>query len=483
LHINREQLITMKTFIHRDSANKIYQLQEITSSIKKTLLDLSNQEFWIRAHLIAPRSVASYKNYYCELTDVDEQGTIIAQIRAIIWQGEYNQILGKLRDAGMPDALQDNSEVCVLCAVRYHEVYGLSLNIYDIDPSFGESQINLNRRQIIEKLSRENILKKNTETYLTHAPLRIGLITRKESAAYNDFTKTLFSSAFSFQVILADCTMQGENTKRETVSAIKLLAKAKVDVICIVRGGGSQLDLAWFDNEQIARSISKCLVPVWVGIGHEIDTCVLDVVAHSSFKTPTAVAEVLVNTLQELLHGLELDVGRLRNTVDWRMELSSRELSRKSLGARNGFRKQYELVLQQFTNSTLKIKSQFEECFNSKKMFLDNKNQKLCHLCDWSLNSSSKRLISTSSHINLPRYLKIFAERKVNLINMERQLNAMMPTRIFRKGYTITRNVRSEILRSVTQLQQDEAIETQFVDGYARSVVRKTEDTGNETQN
>ena len=471
----------MESFIHRDPVNKIYHLLEITLSIKKSLLDLSNQEFWIRAHLIAPKSTASYGNYYCELTDVDEQGNIIAQIRAIIWQREYNQILSKLRDAGMPDALQDNSEVCVLCAVRYHEVYGLSLNIYDIDPSFGESQINLNRRQIIEKLSRENVLKKNTGTYLPSAPLRIGLITRKESAAYNDFTKTLFNSPFSFQVIFADCTMQGENTERETVSAIRLLAKAKVDVICIVRGGGSQLDLAWFDNEQIARSIIKCQIPVWVGIGHEIDTGVLDVVAHSSYKTPTAVAEFLVNTLQELLHGLDITADRLQNTVDWRLELSSRELSRMAQGSHNGFRKQYELVLQQFTNSTLKIKSQFKECFNRKKMFLDNKSQKLCNLCDWSLNSSSKRLIATCSHINLPRYLKIVAERKVNLTNKKKQLKAIMPDQILSKGYTITRNLRSEILRSIKQLQQDEAIETQFIDGYARSIVQKREGTDNET--
>ncbi len=471
----------MELNIHRDSANKVYQLKEITSLIKESLLDLSSQEFWIRAHLIAQRTATSYRHYYCELTDVDEQGNRTAQIRAVIWQSEYNQILNKLRQAGMPDALQDNSEVCVLCAVRYHEVYGLSLNIYDIDPLFGESQIDLNRRQIIEKLSKEGVLKKNTETYLTAAPLRMGLITRQESAAYNDFTKTLFNSPFSFQVVVADCTMQGENTKKETVLAIKHLAKAKVDVICIVRGGGSQLDLAWFDNEQIARSIINCRIPVWVGIGHEIDTGVLDVVAHSSFKTPTAVAEFLVTTLQSLLNRLEFAAERLQNTVNWRMELSDRELSRKSQGALNGFRKQHELVLQQFTNSTLKVKSQFEDCFNSKEVFLNSKNQEIRHLCDLSLNSSSKRLTVTCSHINLLRYLKIVSERKMNLINRERQLKAIMPDWILRKGYTITRNLRSEILRSIKQLQQDESIETQFTDGFIRSIVRKREDTDNET--
>jgi len=473
----------MESYLHLTPENKVYKLKEITSLIRESLLDLSSEEFWVRAHLIVPRKTTSYRNFYCELTDVDELGNKTAQIKAIIWQSEYNQILNKLREAGMPDALQDNSEVCVLCSVRYHEVYGLGLNIYDIDLSFGESQINFNRRQIIEKLSGEGVLKKNTETYLTDAPLRIGLVTREESAAYNDFTKTLFNSPFSFQIIFADCPMQGKNTERETASAVRLLAKAKVDVICIVRGGGSQLDLAWFDNEQIARSIIRCPIPVWVGIGHEIDTGVLDVVAHSSFKTPTAVAEVLVNTLQELLHSLELTAGRLHSTVDWRMELSGHELSRMTLGARNGFRKQHELVQQQFYNRSLKIKSQFEECFNSKEMFLDNKNQKICHLCNWSLNSSSKHLIATCRHISLPRYLKIVAERQGHLVERERQLFMLMPDQILRKGYTITRNLRSEILRSITQLQENETIETQFIDGHARTIVQEMEDTGNETEN
>ncbi|MCD6599067.1 MAG: exodeoxyribonuclease VII large subunit [Dehalococcoidia bacterium] len=473
----------MESYFHLEPENKVYRLQEITSLIKQSLLDLSSREFWIRAHLIVPKSSATYRNYYCELIDVDELGSKTAQIRAIIWQPEYSKILNKLRRAGMPDALQDNSEVCVLCAVRYHEVYGLNLNIYDIDPSFGESQIDLNRRQIIEKLSKENVLKKNAETYLAVAPLRIGLITREESAAYNDFTKTLFNSPFSFKVIVADCTMQGESTESETVSAVRFLTKTKVDVICIVRGGGSQLDLAWFDNERIARSIINCPIPVWVGMGHEIDTGVLDVVAHSSFKTPTAVAEALVNTLQELLHSLEFASERLQNTVDRRLELSGRELSRMILGACNGFRKQQELVQQRFSNGTLRVSSQFEERFSSKEIFLDNANQELRRLCDWSLNVSSRRLIATCKHITLPRYLKILAEWQRRLAERERQLLMLMPEQILRKGYTITRNLRSEIVRSIAQLQGSEVIETQFIDGYVRSIVQKTEDTGNETEN
>jgi exodeoxyribonuclease VII large subunit len=458
-----------------------YNLREITSLIKESLLDLSGNEFWVQAHLIADRGALRSGHYYGELMDIDEAGNQIARIRITIWRHNYNRIIEKLHEAGMPDALKSDSEVCVLCSVRYHEVYGLSLDVFDIDPSFGESHIGRNRRLIVEKLTEENILKKNAEAHLPVAPQRLGLITSKESAAYNDFVKTLFNSAFSFQVILADCAMQGEETERGVVSSIQLLCEARVEMICIVRGGGSQADLAWFDNEEIARAIINCPMPVWVGIGHEIDAGVLDVVAHSSFKTPTAVAEALVGRLKELQGRLQIDVSRLQQIVDRQMALSIQLLRRKIVGALNGFRKQYELTQQQFTNDALKTRSSFRECFSSKKVTLDNRSQRLRDLYFWSLDSSTRQLEEKSARIQLPRYLKILIDKEVNLVNKEKHFNAMMPAQILKKGYTMTSNLRGEVLRSITQLQKNEAIKTQFIDGYAKSIVQEMEDVSHGT--
>jgi exodeoxyribonuclease VII large subunit len=455
-----------------------YNLREITSLIKESLLDLSGTEFWVQAHLIADRGTLRSGHYYGELMDVDEAGNQIARIRITIWRHNYNRIIEKLREAGMPDALQSDSEVCALCSVRYHEVYGLSLDVFDIDPFFGESHIDRNRRLIVEKLTKENILKKNAEACLPVAPQRLGLITSKESAAYNDFVKTLFNSAFSFQVILADCPMQGEETERGVVSSIQLLCEAGVEIICIVRGGGSQADLAGFDNEEIARAIINCPMPVWVGIGHEIDTGVLDVVAHSSFKTPTSVAEALVSRLKELQSRLEIAANRLQHIVDRQMALSSQLLHRKIVGALNGFRKQYELKQQQFTNDTLKTRVSSRECFSSKKVTLSNKSQRLRDLYFWSLDSNSRQLKENSNRIQLPRYLKVLIDKEVHLVSKEKHFIAMMPAQILKRGYTMTRNLRGEILRSIAQVQKNETIKTQFVDGYAQSIVQEMEDVG-----
>jgi len=240
---------------------EILRLYDITKLIKSSLLDLTSQKFWVKAHLHVNRAGLKGGHFYCDLVDVDDRGNQIAKIRGTIWNSRYNAIMRKLKDAGFPNALQDNSEICVLCSVRFHDLFGLSLDISDVDPTFGEAQINRNRRMIIEILTKEGILKKNADTFLPMAPLKIGLISSKDSAAYNDFTKTLFNSTFSFKVIFAEASMQGEKTESDITSSIDLLERVNPDVICIIRGGGSQADLAWFDNENIARRIINCSIP------------------------------------------------------------------------------------------------------------------------------------------------------------------------------------------------------------------------------
>ena len=452
---------------------RIYLLREITNLIKDALLELSGYEFWVRAHLIAARWEQRSGHYYCELMDVDAAGETIARMRAIIWRHNYMKITKKLQTLGIPDALKDNSEVCVLCAVRYHEIYGLSLDIYDIDPTFGESWINLNRRQILEKLTKEGILNKNKETYLPVASLRIGLITSKESAAYNDFTKSILASPFSFQVIFADCPMQGEDMEQGLVSSLQQLSWAQVDVICIVRGGGSQADLAWFDNEQIARAVLDCPIPVWVGIGHEIDIGVLDFIAHTSCKTPTAVAETLVQRIQELVIILKAADDQLQHIVDRRVATEEQLLQKNIYGAMMGFRKQFELASAQLDNSIMGVRSSFERVFINEKANIEGKVQRLHDRSAWLLDTKQESFEERCNRLQLSRYLHIVADKQASLDDRGRHLDAMLPGQVLKRGYTITRDNRGQIMKSVTQIKEDDSIETQFTDGTATSVVTK----------
>jgi len=153
--------------------------------------------------------------------------------------------------------------------------------------------------------------------------------------------------------------MQGEKTESDITSSIDLLERVNPDVICIIRGGGSQADLAWFDNENIARRIINCSIPVWVGIGHEIDLGVLDLVAHSSHKTPTAVAETLVSSLQELSIRLDTAYDRLKNITQRVIALLESNLQRNIQGSVNTLRTYYSLLEGKIKNSTLQAESKF----------------------------------------------------------------------------------------------------------------------------
>jgi len=503
-------------------ARKFYRLSDITSQIEASLLDLSKSNLWVRAHLLTQRGGIKGKHFYCELVDVDEYGNQLAKMRATIWKSSYLSILRKLEMAGFPEALEDNTEVCVLCAVRYHNVYGLSLNIIDIDPTFGESQIDKNRRLMIEKLSSEGILKENAKTRVAVASLNIGLIASKDTASYCDFTKTLLASDYSFRIVLADCTMQGARTESDVIEAITALAKAKVDIICIVRGGGSQTDLAWFDNENIARTIIRCPVPVWVGIGHEIDKGVLDVVAHSSLKTPTAVAEALVSRVQDLFVGLNTYRECLVNCTERILATAKQDLNRNLDGAINGYQKLYGLTRERlekkmiYTSSVFSgdlsrrengitlfsinlqkevyalfkqkdialshnmrlLTDSFNRCGRDNMNWIIKKGDFLNSACGRLLESKGNVLSTQVSRYKLPRYLRAVSEKE-NFLNQHNQrLASLRPENVLKRGYSLTRDLQGKTITSVQRVGIGDEIQTIFSDGHAESVVRSKGEEG-----
>jgi exodeoxyribonuclease VII large subunit len=328
---------------------KAFRLRSVTARLKDILLESTRKIFWVRAQLVPDKGNRRSGHFFGELVDVDDNGQTVARMRVVIWRAEYETVKQKLINDGQPDALDGNREICALCSVRFHAVYGLQLQIFDVDPNFRESHLDRNRRQILEKLQKEGLLEKNKATVLPAAPLRIGLITSANSAACADFTKTLGGSPFAFRVLLAPCAMQGQGTSRDVVSAITALVHLHADVICVVRGGGSPLDLAWFDHEAIGHAIACCPVPVWVGIGHELDITVPGFVAHARHKTPTAVAEALVERIRALDSDLFLARARLVEGCDRCINLAERSIEQNRNGFQQGSRKHLQIHTERFS--------------------------------------------------------------------------------------------------------------------------------------
>jgi exodeoxyribonuclease VII large subunit len=153
-------------------SQKIWPLRRVTAGIKHLLLKATESQIWIRAHLVIDKAGSKSGHLYCELVDLDEKGRTVARMKAVIWKSNYDAISRKCREAGQPKALTDNQEICALCTVSYHKVYGLSLQIHDVDPSFGEAQLDHNRRLILEGLARDGLLDLNRQIAVPAASLR-----------------------------------------------------------------------------------------------------------------------------------------------------------------------------------------------------------------------------------------------------------------------------------------------------------------------
>ncbi len=252
-------------------------------------------------------------HWYFSLVDNEGSGAQRASLNAIMWKRTVDGLFGKrgrLARSGFEPG--DGVVWRVLVKPDFYAPHGkLNFVIQDVDPSFTLGSLDRERREVLARLEREGAHEWNKAVALADVPLRIGVITSQGSAAHHDVMEGLTNSGLGFEVLFCDARMQGADTTRTVRGAIASLERLAPDVIIVARGGGSRLDLSWFDKEDVARAIASCSVPVLTGIGHEIDTSVADIVAHSSFKTPTGAAEFLVERVSNVALELEGSFERI----------------------------------------------------------------------------------------------------------------------------------------------------------------------------
>ena len=232
---------------------------------------------------------------YFELVEKDSRRErVAARIDVALFKGNAPTINTRLRE--VPGVtLAPDIELRIRGRIDYYPTGGrLQLVMTDIDPIFTVGGMAANRERVLRALAAEDLLQRNGGLPLSPVPLRVGLITSKGSAAYYDFVHELERSGFDWRVVLADVRVQGGGAPRRVTWALRAFASVDVDVVVVVRGGGARSDLAAFDSEPVARAIALMPMPVFTGIGHEIDRAVADEVAHSCFNTPTACAQALV---------------------------------------------------------------------------------------------------------------------------------------------------------------------------------------------
>lgn len=270
------------------------------------------QSAWVAAEL----SDLRYNGGHCymELIEKNERGETVARMRANIWAGSLRLVRGKFMAVTGRD-LCSGIKVMLYGAASFHNVYGLSFNVGDIDPAYTLGDMERIRREILERLAREGIIAANREVMPPVAPQRIAVISAAGAAGYGDFINQIAGNAEGFVVypVLFGAVMQGERTASGICAALdRIEASARMwDCVVIIRGGGATSDLNGFDNYELARRVALCPLPVVVGIGHERDRTVLDEIASVRCKTPTAVAAWVVDSLRQAWNR----AGSLTNTI------------------------------------------------------------------------------------------------------------------------------------------------------------------------
>lgn len=278
---------------------KQYSLSELCQNIEEVLAEEFASTYWVRAE-VASLSVRGH--CYMELVEKASTKNIAAKVRATCWQQIYG-ILSPYFEAETGQKLSVGMQVLLEVEVSFHAVYGLSLNIVGIDPTFTLGDMARQRQETIQRLKDDGVIDMQSSLEIPSLPRRIAVISSADAAGYGDFCHQLEnnSGGFQFRTQLFAAIMQGEQSAKSIIQSLQQIADEidKWDIVVIVRGGGASTDLRNFDDYELASHCAQFPLPIIAGIGHTRDISIVDMVVHSSVKTPTAAAEWLINAMQQ----------------------------------------------------------------------------------------------------------------------------------------------------------------------------------------
>ena len=432
---------------------EVISLYELNSLVKETLSCSFTDTYWITAELSEVRP--SVKGYcFLELVEKAERGSAPrAKAGAVIYSNifpmlrlTFEEATGQLFCAGI--------KVQLKVQVAFSEIYGYSLVVKDIDPAYTLGSMAQLRKEILDRLMQEGVIDINRSLCLARPLQRIAVISSATAAGYGDFCNQLDRNVqgYAFSHRLFPAVMQGESTAVSIIAALdQIAAEAELwDAVVIIRGGGAVSDLAGFEDYELAANCVQFPLPIIVGIGHDRDTTVLDFVAHTSLKTPTAVAAFLIERMDDEAR----ELAEIEDIVcDYVKTLLAREREIYQHLAMN-----FRFLADNFyTAAEHSLQRHYERIVNRAVSIVDNSRMHLVHT-------------ERSLNVGIRLYMQAARQR---LDIMERALLFYNPAKMLSLGYSIVR-LNGKAVISASQLNEDDTLVVQFADGEALSVVKKT---------
>lgn len=404
-----------------------YSLFELNEYFRRVVALNFQDALWIRCEISQVNN--SRGHYYLNLIEKSaEEEKIVAQSSAIIWAGKYRELRRKFKKT-LDDLLQNGTAVLLQVKVDFDERYGLKLIIEDIDPSYTMGQMELKRQEILAALLKKGLLDVNSQIDLPPVIQKLAIISSPTAAGLQDYLNQMATNAYGYQFSnqIFPAAMQGVNVEKEVLQQLKKIARLKenYDAVIIIRGGGSKLDLAAFDNLELGKAVAKFPIPVFVGIGHEIDETILDRVAHTSLKTPTAVADYLINRALHFESTILEHKNYIRSTINYLIQEEKGQLSY--------VKKMVKLQANTQLRESAVLVAQFKQ-----RLPLSTKNQ--------------------------------LATAKNQLNQLEKVCQLLAPETALKRGFSIT-TANGKVVTNKSQVKKGDKLQTQLLEGIIKSTV------------
>jgi exodeoxyribonuclease VII large subunit len=454
---------------------KVFSLLQVSRAVKHRIEDAAGGgSFWIKAEIA---SIKMPRHAYLELVE-HRNGVKVAVMRGIIWNSALvtiNQALGDERG----NILREGAEILFRASLSYNEVYGLSLQIDEVDLAYSLGELERRKKETIDTLKREGLWDLNRFVPMPMVLQRIALISSIGTAAYEDFMQHLDQNEYGYRyhVRVFASIVQGDGAAKELRAALERIDPRQFDAIVMVRGGGSKLDLEAFNDLELCRMVARMPIPVMTGIGHDVDVSVVDMIARSPHKTPTAIADFLVDRSLFFETALSGFLVNIQNTV---LEAFS---ERKEMLGRYIEMLQVRPVMQCQTRrgalqtAVGQFARQVTEKLVGSNRLLDGHVSNLAVLPRHKLSqieTAKVRAQATALEGIAHRGFQVLLSR---INGMQEAIQLLSPDRLMLRGFSITR-YRGVAITDPTTMSEGERIETTFAKGTAWSTITKIERHG-----
>ena len=425
----------------------LYELNEL---VKETLELGMPDTYWVQAELSEVR--VNNGHCYVEFVQKDRRGNgLVAKARGNIWRNVF-AILKPIFERATGQLFTAGIKVLVEVSVSFHELYGYSLNVMDIDPSYTLGDMARKRQEILHQLQEEGVLELNKELDMPMLPKRIAVISSPTAAGYGDFSNQLANNqgGFYFHTELFPAIMQGDGVEQSILQALDIIyaREEEFDVVVIIRGGGATSDLTGFDTYPLAAAVAQFPLPIITGIGHERDDTVLDMVSHTRVKTPTAAAEFLIDRMQEV--------------ADELTDLSQRLYH----GAATLLADSKERLLRIQT----RIPTRAMQRINDHSLYLINVRHNISQAAILQVERKKQQFPLLKQHL-LQLSMSIIEKKRFQLTLLQQKTADASPAKLLARGYSITLK-NGKVIKDASLLKPGDEIVTKLKRGEVSSIVK-----------